>query len=214
MSIFTSTPSPINNITSSVFIDNGNPGETPAKISEVNIYSIPVPTNRSYVFFKEYFHVHVAAAIKEQTIVCPVGSQPFLTIANEPKGSIFPLPPVGIAMPGMANETTIARMSSLGFIKESVGRAPFFRGSVTDESIVPISNMHPNIDTAVPFGVTNLRGWLAYRLTERLLFGAFKAIPGSVHKNAEGALRVRSYKAEYANGSTYSDQSTSNSISY
>jgi hypothetical protein len=197
--VFTSIPSPVNNITSSRFIEQGNPGQSPAKISDVNIYPVPITTNLKYAQFVQFFYVHTVAAIKEDVVKAKVGTDPYLSISRILKSPLFPTPPVGLAMPGMNAETVVTRMSGLGFIKESVGRAPFYRGTVTDENVAVISSLRVNIDTNVPYGVTNLRGWLSYRLCEKILAAAFKAFPGTLHK-AEHGLRVRSYQNEYSQG--------------
>ncbi|DAD54842.1 TPA_asm: hypothetical protein [Armillaria novae-zelandiae ambi-like virus 1] len=195
MKLFTSIPSPINNISSSIFSDNGNPGESSAKISDINVYSLPVQMNNAYIRFKEWFCVHVAAALRNESVVYKPAEQVYMTIEGVPKGLIFPSPPVGIAVPGMSTEHISASMARLGFIKESVGRAPFFRGVVTDESIAQISRLHPNIDTSVPYGVTSLRGWMTYRLCERLLIACLKTFPGSLSKS-DGKLKSSSYQGK------------------
>lgn len=189
----------MNNITSSVFVDNGNPGQSPAQLSDVNIFPLPITTNLKYAQFLQYFYVHCVAAMKDETMVVPVGENPFVTIEGVLKSACFPTPPVGLAMPGMSAEAVVTRMSGLGFIKESVGRAPFFRGTVTDENAPIIAGLRVNVDTNVPYGVTNLRGWLTYRLCEKIITASYKAFPGTLHKTST-SLRVRTYKNEYSQG--------------
>lgn len=205
--IFTSLPAPLNKITSNTFADNGNPGETPASISDINIYTPPIKKNIQYALFREYLYAHTAASLKEmQVIIKP--ENPFVFTGGYQEENVLSQPPVGFSFPGMANDANAELMSGLGFVKEKVANRTFYRGQLSDTSFQRIGLLRVNIDTPVPYGLTSVRGWITFGLCERIILNALKAIPKPLWSGTEQNIK---YRGEYTSGkpsiSNYAEES-------
>lgn len=130
-------------------------------------------TNPDFLQYRSHFWVAVSSYILEKE----VESTTYIPLGENNHETMFKSPPIGVSFSTNLSENRVDKMISLGLVRENVGRTSFYRGTIERKDIAYLLDLGAEIDTFVPYGLSNLGGYIAFWTLVRLLDSAFAAIP-------------------------------------
>jgi len=192
--LFTTIPAKPNVTSSDKFKERGCNGDIAAPISEVSILGLPTTTTLEYQLFQQNLSAHAAAWLENKPITVDPKA-PFHPVSSKPPVRLFTPPPIGVSFnTNQQNPDVVKQMTRLSFSRESVGRNTYYKGVLDPDQVVQLMDLGALVDTFTPNGVTNLRGFLAFILMEKVIAGANASFPGPVHDSVKNK---DFYRAEF-----------------
>jgi len=172
---YTAIQAPRSQATSEHFVQYGIHGEVAAPISMVAVSA----ASRAGSLQGALFHLVLAATVQAYLLntssTLTLGPVFASTLrADDKVKSIFPFPETVTSF-GQHNlkESIAAKMTGIGFRKDSVGKRTYYRGPGTLENIKVIVGLNGEMDTYAPFGACNIYGISAMRIILKILLTSY-----------------------------------------
>jgi len=171
--IFTTSIARPNVTPSELFKVHGNTSDIVCPISDSPIFGLTMATNPDFLQYRTHFWVAVVSYILDKKV--PMAT--YIPLGQNDHKTMYKSPPIGVSFSTNLSENRVDKMISLGFVRKNVGRTSFYRGTVDRKDIPYLLELRAEIDTFVPYGLSNLSGYIAFWTLVRLLDSAFAAVP-------------------------------------
>lgn len=167
--IYTSIPLPRSQISPDTFKDRGNGNEAPAPVGEVRISITRVKRPFILTNLFAFLWAFVGAFLTDAKVY--IDGQflnGFSTLTDE---LLFTIPPLIVNLATKSEDKEI-KLNELGFSPQSSGRYKFFKGPANHDSVHRLTQIGVDVDCWAPYGSSNIRGFLALCMINRLLRAA------------------------------------------
>jgi len=164
--LFTSLQLTANAKPSVIFKERGNGTDMPAAVSDLCMIAQRNFENPSFNLFANYLP-HIMAATSSNSILAVMPGYSFLV--NSRTSRHVSSPTIALKFNNSNNQTLSDNLAGLGFTKDSKGKSVYFRGQINDSNVGTVLALGSDLDPHVPYGVTTIKGYLAYIASSRIL---------------------------------------------
>lgn len=170
MPVYISQPLDRSQTTSQIFKDHGIKSGAPVGVSNARITCFSFNNHPNLYMSYNMLWAYVSSFLLEKDVL--VTTQGFDALRGK-KATIplFQNPPLVITVADKS-ETTVGRLTTLGFLPQSTQRYQYYQGPATQESIRDVVTLGAAVDCYTPYGTTNVNGLLLLSIINRLLYSA------------------------------------------
>lgn len=203
--IFTSGPLTRNQVASESFKRRGANNCAPCSVGEVRCGPVPTTRTTTILDVVSIFYAFIIGLVIQRAPDAKTLKNIF-TITPASFFRLFPMPSMAVSL-SSPNETSVAKLTALGFSEQSQGRLRFYVGPSSESTIrdvVVVPGVQP--DTYAPRGYASLNGVMTLEIINKALFYAFQiaqildTITASVIPKASGFVIDETNYSQLPNG--------------